>query len=270
MPKKVSTLIAQLQFNIKSPGAIASKARKFLSQCVIPSNTVDSFKRRSIATGLGFIFFSWLNTAWGKDMRGIVLLGKADIDEALPKSTQIITLSGDQTTHVSMVVSLPPNVLYHLKDDVQHDIYVLKGDIHEEGKDFGVGTYLSRTGSRILKSGPHGSKLFAYYGPITPYSENITVKPADQEWGIGGVPGMEVTRLRDFDHHVILVSWAPGTKVRFHDHPRGEEIFVLEGAIHDDRGVAEKGYWQRLYPDTGHSPYAKEKTLIILRNGHLV
>lgn len=231
---------------------------------------VDHLKRQSFAAGLGFIFFSWLPMAWSKDMRGVVLLGKTDLDEALPEHTQVNILSGDQTVHVSMVVSLPPNARYELKDDVQHDIYILKGAIHEEGKDFEVGTFLSRTGSRVLKAGPHGAKLFAYYEPINPYAENITVKPADQEWGQGGVPGMEVTRLRDFGHHVILVLWAPGTKVRFHDHARGEEIFVLDGAIHDDRGVANKGHWQRLYPDTGHSPYAKDKTLIILRNGHLV
>ena len=88
-------------------------------------------------------------------------------------------------------------------------------------------------------------------------------------WQQGGVRGMRIAPLIDDYYRLMLVSWSPNTNVPYHDHPRGEEIFVLKGELQDQRGRYPAGTWQRLHPGTGHSPHVTADTLILLRNGHL-
>jgi anti-sigma factor ChrR (cupin superfamily) len=57
--------------------------------------------------------------------------------------------------------------------------------------------------------------------------------------------------------------------MRFHQHPRGEEIFVLKGTLCDKYGRYAAATWQRFPPGTGHAPFAETETLIHLRNGYL-
>jgi quercetin dioxygenase-like cupin family protein len=45
-----------------------------------------------------------------------------------------------------------------------------------------------------------------------------------------------------------LVRYAPGGAFRPHAHPEGEELFVLEGTVRDEEGVAGPGYWLRYPP----------------------
>ena len=80
---------------------------------------------------------------------------------------------------------------------------------------------------------------------------------------------MQVASLIGPDHELMLVVWSRGTHMRFHRHPQGEEIFVLQGELRDQHGCYPAGTWQRLHPGTGHAPYSETDTLILLRNGHL-
>ena len=58
------------------------------------------------------------------------------------------------------------------------------------------------------------------------------IRTAGGTWKPGSVPGVSVQVLRrdkTTGESTSLVRFAPGTKFPAHNHPAGEEIFVLEG-----------------------------------------
>jgi anti-sigma factor ChrR (cupin superfamily) len=68
---------------------------------------------------------------------------------------------------------------------------------------------------------------------------------------------------------VALVRWAPGTVFEKHQHPGGEEILVLEGALEDDEDRYPTGAWLRNPPGSRHMPFSLDGCLIYVKTGHL-
>jgi len=86
------------------------------------------------------------------------------------------------------------------------------------------------------------------------------------------VDGAEVLPLyRDAAHpeFIRLLRFAPGTRFPRHDHPGGEEIFLLDGALEDEFGRYGKGSWLRYPPDSTHEPFSPEGGLAYVKSGHL-
>ena len=159
---------------------------------------------------------------------------------------------------------LPPNL------SSRTDLYMLQGELIENpGLIHASGTFLRRGLGTTLMAGDQGARLFKYQDDSALPSNPVTITPSQLSWRQGGAVGMKVASLINADHRLMLVSWMRGTQMRSHEHPRGEEIFVLSGELRDQRGGYPAGTWQRLYPQTGHSPYSQTDTLILLRNGHL-
>ena len=71
-----------------------------------------------------------------------------------------------------------------------------------------------------------------------------------------------------------FVRYLPGSSFPEHDHPEGEEIFVIEGAFEDARGRYPGGTWLRLpagamldaRSDNGCVAYVKTGALHALRS----
>jgi len=55
-------------------------------------------------------------------------------------------------------------------------------------------------------------------------------------------------------HTTSIVEYYPGASFPEHSHPKGEEIFVLEGVFEDDNGCYPAGTYLRNPPGTSHSP----------------
>ena len=53
---------------------------------------------------------------------------------------------------------------------------------------------------------------------------------------------------------IRLIRFAPGTALPAHDHPAGEEVFVLEGTYTDADGSYGPGTWVRYPPGSRHAP----------------
>ena len=68
---------------------------------------------------------------------------------------------------------------------------------------------------------------------------------------------------------VALLKLAPGTRLGRHEHPGGEETFVLEGALEDELGRYPKGAWLRNPPGSAHAPFSEEGCLLYVKTGHL-
>ena len=46
----------------------------------------------------------------------------------------------------------------------------------------------------------------------------------------------------------------PETSLERHEHPAGEEVWVLEGILEDEDGSYPKGTWLRNPPGSSHAP----------------
>ena len=91
-------------------------------------------------------------------------------------------------------------------------------------------------------------------------------------WDQSETPGREVLTLYDEPDHpekIRLVRFAPGTRAPEHDHPGGEEIFVLSGTIADGDGVYPEGTWVRFPDGSRHQPWSDEGCALYVKVGHL-
>jgi len=170
---------------------------------------------------------------------------------------------------VAGIVTLAPFCDLPWRDAARLDVYVLRGGVTEPGADYGEGAFISRDHRSGLAASGQGATLFVYRDQFAAGGGNLTLAPQAQRWYPGRVEGMSATLLSEHHHRLILVRWKPGTRAQLHQHPWGEEIYVLEGVLQDQRGSYPAGSWQRLHADSVHAPFAEEDTLIMLRNGHL-
>lgn len=169
----------------------------------------------------------------------------------------------------SSLIKLSPHTSFTIEKGKQSDIYLIDGNFSIDGETYEGGTYISTGKSKEWITNDQGARFFFYQEPIGKTSIEITLRPTQQVWADGGVKGMKNAQLRTTGHSLLLVSWEPGTEASFHIHPYGEEVFVLKGELFDRETSLKTEEWIRMLPNTGHAPNAKEKTLILLRNGHL-
>jgi quercetin dioxygenase-like cupin family protein len=62
-----------------------------------------------------------------------------------------------------------------------------------------------------------------------------------------------------------IVRYAPESRFPHHDHPGGEEFFVLEGTFQDETGDFPAGSYVRNPPGTGHAPGSREGCTIFVK-----
>ena len=111
------------------------------------------------------------------------------------------------------------------------------------------------------------------------FSVPVSVPPSAQEWVTSPADGVSRVHLErvapESGHTTSLVSFAPGPYFPEHDHPQGEEIFVLKGTFSDECGDYPTGSYLRNPPGSKHShlskhfPCVEEEKLILVKTGHL-
>ena len=58
-------------------------------------------------------------------------------------------------------------------------------------------------------------------------------------------------------------------RLQRHEHPGGEETFVLDGVLEDELGRYPKGAWLRNPPGSAHQPSSPDGCLLYVKTGHL-
>ena len=193
-----------------------------------------------------------------------------DLGQPVSLTEKVIGFTTANDTRWAGIMDLPAHGQLLLNPSSHTDLYIIQGELIENTSlTYSTGTFLSRDMITILNAGPQGARLFKYQDSNVTSSNHTTVTPSQLNWREGGTFGMKVVSLISTDHQLLLVSWIRGTRMRFHQHPQGEEIFILMGELQDEHGRYPAGTWQRLHPETGHAPYSETDTLILLRNGHL-
>ncbi len=176
---------------------------------------------------------------------------------------------------VTSVVRYDPGSSYHAHDHPNgEEILVLDGVFSDEHGDWPAGTYLlNPEGFRHAPFSKEGCVLFVklqqYGGPDRTH---LVVATKTAPWQPSAMAGIEVLALYDHPDHaeqVALLRFAPGASYPRHEHPGGEEIFVLDGSLEDEHGRYGTGTWLRQPPGSTHGPHSPEGCTLYLKSGHL-
>jgi anti-sigma factor ChrR (cupin superfamily) len=154
------------------------------------------------------------------------------------------------------------------------EILVLDGIFSDEHGTYPAGTYLlNPQGYRHAPRTRDGCVLFV---KLRQYPGNDrdhrAVDSHSATWQKSEPPGREVLGLYEDAAHrecMRLVRLAPGTRVATHDHPGGEEVYVISGTLADAQGTYEQGTWLRFPDASRHQPYSDEGCTLYVKTGHL-
>lgn len=88
---------------------------------------------------------------------------------------------------------------------------------------------------------------------------DVTGQPWDERR-----PGVHWKVLwRDGDRQTVLVRYDPGAVIPRHRHVGDEQIFVIEGEVEDDTGVARAGAFARRPPGCVHTVRSPRGALVL-------
>ena len=154
------------------------------------------------------------------------------------------------------------------------EILVLDGTFSDEHGDYPAGTYLLHPdGFSHAPFSTDGCELFVklrqYPGADR---RQIIVDTNNCAWRPGRAPGVTAIPLYGETGHpeaMRLVRFAPGAMVPGHDHPGGEEVFVLDGGIEDDNGAYGAGSWVRYPAGSRHAVRSENGCTLYVKTGHL-
>lgn len=186
---------------------------------------------------------------------------------------QRLERDGDEVARATSIVRYAPGSRFaaHTHGGGE-EILVLDGVFEDEFGAYPAGTYLrSPIGSRHTPFSTQGTTLLVKLWQFEPDDQALLrIDTRAAAMVPGAAPGMNVLLLHTFgDERVTLSRWLPGTRFRAHAHPRGEEIYVVEGVLSDEFGDYPAGTWLRSPPGSGHCPYSDQGCVFYMKIGHL-
>jgi len=182
---------------------------------------------------------------------------------------------GDEVARATSIVRYEPNSVFspHVHSGGE-EFFVLDGVFADEHAEYPAGTYVRnpKGTSHTPKIGSEGATILVKLRQF--YQNDLEQKVINtklSDWHQGLVEGLKVLPLHNYEtENVALVSWAPNTKFKAHQHWGGEEIFVLKGTFYDEHGTYPKGSWLRSPHLSQHQPFTKEDgAVIFVKTGHL-
>jgi anti-sigma factor ChrR (cupin superfamily) len=179
----------------------------------------------------------------------------------------------EQARATSVVRYAPGSAFTQHSHPLGEEIVVLDGVLSDEHGDYPAGTYLKNPpGSAHSPRSAQGCTLLVKLQQMDAADQQrVVVRPQDQQWHQGLVPGLKVAALDQFGTtHTALVRWAPGTFFTPHRHFGGEEIYVIEGTFQDEFGSYPTGSWIRSPHLSSHQPFSESGCLIFVKVGHLL
>ena len=187
---------------------------------------------------------------------------------------RLMERDGAEVARATSIVRYAPGSRYSRHGhDGGEEILVLEGTLADEHGNYPAGTYLRNPpGSAHAPYSETGCTLLVKLRHLPPTEGTRIVKDIrDGDWQ--GPPDA-VRRLTLFaddanGQSVYVARFAPGARVPHHLHDGGEELFVLEGDLHDEHGDYKAGSWVRQPDGSHHSPYSDGGALVLVRRGHL-
>ncbi|MDH3658652.1 MAG: cupin domain-containing protein [Alphaproteobacteria bacterium] len=187
---------------------------------------------------------------------------------------RMLERDGEEVARATTIVRFAPNSAFAAHTHGGGEEYlVLDGVFSDKQGDFEKGMYVRNPpGSEHTPSSIEGCTILVKLRQMDPADQAqfaIDTTSADG-WVAGPRPGVDVLPLHQFEtESVRMLRFAPGARLEPHDHPGGEEIFVLEGSFEDEHGRYETGAWIRNPPGSRHEARSEEGCLLYVKTGHL-
>jgi anti-sigma factor ChrR (cupin superfamily) len=196
------------------------------------------------------------------------------IDSPLPGvQRRMLERDGGEVARATSIVRYAPNSRF---DPHTHgggeEFLVLEGVFSDEHGDYGPGMYVRNPpGSRHTPRSADGCTILVKLRQMDPEDqEYVRIDTTTAPWRPGPVAGAGVMPLFERpSERVELWRLAAGTRLGRHEHPGGEEMFVLEGVLEDELGRYPKGAWVRNPPGSAHAPFSDRGCLLYVKTGHL-
>jgi anti-sigma factor ChrR (cupin superfamily) len=179
---------------------------------------------------------------------------------------------GEVARATSLVRFRPGSRFEHHNHGFGEEFLVLAGTFSDAFGDYPVGTYVRNPpGSAHAPWSDDGCTLFVKLRQFHPDDrQRVVINTWEAEWFPGLVKGIAVLPLHRFGTEMVtLVRWQPNTVFHEHEHPGGEEILVLEGALEDEDDRYTVGTWLRNPPGSRHRPFSIDGCVIYVKIGHL-
>jgi anti-sigma factor ChrR (cupin superfamily) len=180
-----------------------------------------------------------------------------------------------ESSRVTAVVRYDADSAFHSHPHPNgEEILVLDGVFSDEHGDYPACSYLlNPEGFEHAPFSRQGCVLFVKLQQYPGLDrQQITIDTTKGEWRPGAMDGVAVMPLYAEDAHsetVYLARLGAGAGVPDHDHPAGEEVFVLDGSFADEHGDHPTGSWVRYPPGSRHSVHSEGGCMLYVKNGHL-
>ena len=219
-------------------------------------------------------------TTINADFSKLAIVHTAEVDWQASPSPSVwrkrLDLAGDaEASRVTSVVRYDADSAFaeHPHPDGE-EILVLDGVFSDEHGDYPAGSYLlNPEGFSHAPFSRQGCVLFVklrqYPGTAR---RQIIVDTTSAEWQARPVPGVTAMPLYEeagYPEAMRLVRFAPDTTFPDHEHPGGEELFVIDGAIEDEHGAYGPGSWVRYPVGSRHEVYSGPGCTFYVKAGHL-
>lgn len=104
------------------------------------------------------------------------------------------------------------------------------------------------------------------------FSQRVVVETAQATWIASPASGVWRKSLEKAQAEsgwtTSIVRYDAGSAFKTHTHPKGEEIFVLEGVFSDETGDYPAGSYLRNPPGSSHAPFSKEGCVLFVKLDH--
>lgn len=101
------------------------------------------------------------------------------------------------------------------------------------------------------------------------FQQRVAQLPGEAVWmdsPLAGVQRRMLDRIGgELARATSIVRYAAGASFERHVHGGGEEIFVLQGVLSDERGDYPAGTYLRNPPGTSHAPFSKDGCLLFVK-----
>ncbi len=196
------------------------------------------------------------------------------VDSPLPGvERRMLERDGDEVARATSIVRYAPGSRFaEHTHGLGEEFLVLEGVFSDEHGDYSAGTYVRNPpGSRHRPRSGSGCTLFVKLRQMDPDDRcSVRIDTAGASWSQGTEEGLLVMPLHSTEREsVSLVKLDPGTRLGRHDHPKGEEVWVLEGVLEDEHGAYRKCTWLRNPPGSAHAPGSRDGCVFYVKTGHL-
>jgi anti-sigma factor ChrR (cupin superfamily) len=101
------------------------------------------------------------------------------------------------------------------------------------------------------------------------FDKTVIVNTAEMEWEASPMTGVWRKPLAreaaEHGHTTSVVRYDANSHFSSHPHPKGEEIFVLDGVFSDEEGDYPAGTYIRNPPGSSHAPFSEQGCELLVK-----